>query len=106
MKFPIALLTELAAENPSPVAMDFSQIEIESDEDLSKYAAIRVCVNDIIGFDHWGGDYRQVFEYQGKFYETEYTWIHDDGPYLEEDPSGELECKEVFPKQVTMTVYE
>ena len=56
----------------------------------------------------WAIVYRRVFKFQEKFYESIYsvgaTECQDERPY-EYDPD-EIECKEVFPVQKTITVYE
>ena len=56
----------------------------------------------------WSIAYRRVFEFNHKFYVTYYsvgaTECQDEGPY-EYDPD-EIECPEVFPTEVSTTVYK
>jgi len=62
----------------------------------------------IIDQQRWVTVKRRVFEYEGHFYETIYeygsTEIQDQAPY-EYDPD-EIECKEVFPVEKVVVVYE
>lgn len=62
----------------------------------------------IVGHRRWSVDHERVFEHEGRFYRTSYsigaTESQDESPY-QYDPA-EIECPEVFPKQVTVTVYE
>lgn len=55
----------------------------------------------------WSTDYRRVFEHEGKFYETFYstgnTEQQEEYPY--DDAPDDIECDEVFPEEVTITVY-
>lgn len=56
----------------------------------------------------WEIHYDQVFEYEGKFYETYYsvgaTETQDQGPYEYDD--DEIECIEVVPVEKTVIVYK
>jgi hypothetical protein len=55
----------------------------------------------------WSIVYRRVFQFENKFYETMYsrgsTENQEERPYEYED--DEIECKEVFPQEITITVY-
>lgn len=55
----------------------------------------------------WSIKYRRVFKHDDKFFETYYsigaTESQDQIPYDEEEDL--IECREVFPEQVTVTVY-
>jgi hypothetical protein len=63
---------------------------------------------EVIGQRRWSTEYRRVFQQDGKFYETRYsvgnTEYQDEHPYDVEP--NDIECKEVFPHQVTITVYK
>lgn len=56
----------------------------------------------------WSVTYRRVFSFKDKFYETIYsvgaTEYQEENPY--EGEGDEIECKEVFPTEVTITVYK
>jgi len=62
----------------------------------------------IIGKGRWSVHYERVFKHDGKFYATTYqmgaTEGQDERPYEYDD--DEVECKEVFPVEKTITVYE
>jgi hypothetical protein len=62
----------------------------------------------IIDRSRWSVTYRRIFEFQGKFYETHYsvgaTEYQEECPY--EGEGDEIECKEVFPTEVTVIVYK
>lgn len=62
----------------------------------------------IIKHRRWSVDHERVFEVDGKFYRTIYsvaaTEGQDERPY-QYDPA-EIECPEVFPKEVTTVIYE
>lgn len=62
----------------------------------------------IIGTSRWLIHYRRVFKYNDKFYETHFsrgaTEMQDHSPY--EYENAEIECKEVFPVEKTVIVYE
>ncbi len=64
--------------------------------------------SEITGKSRWADHYRRVFQHEGKFYETCYrvgsTEMQEEMPY-ENDPD-EIECKEVFAVEKTITVYE
>jgi len=63
-----------------------------------------VKMDEIIGTTRWSVLHTIVFEYEGKFYQTEYsigaTEQQDEGPWEYED---EVECVEVEEKEVTVT---
>lgn len=65
-------------------------------------------VNEIIGRNRWSIQHRRVFKFDGKFYETFYsvgaTECQEEHPY-QYDPDV-IECKEVFPQEITTTVYK
>jgi hypothetical protein len=67
-----------------------------------------VMEDDVSHKTRWSLCYRMVFKHEDKFYVTRYsigaTESQDESPYEYED--DEIECKEVFPKEVTVTVYE
>ena len=62
------------------------------------YGAI---VNEIIGTSRWSIFHWIVFEYQGKYYSTEYSEVatesQDESPWEDDD---EVECTEVEEKEV------
>ena len=66
-----------------------------------------IVLNEIIDRSRWSVQYRTVFPYDGKFYETYYsvgaTEYQEEHPY-EFDPE-EIECREVIPTEVTSIVY-
>jgi hypothetical protein len=61
----------------------------------------------IIDTSRWSIIYEMVFGYQDKFYVTSYsegaTERQDESPY--EDEEDEIECKEVFPREVKVIKY-
>lgn len=64
--------------------------------------------NEQIDNSRWSIISRLVFKYQGKFYATTYsrgaTEMQDESPF-EYEPDM-IECKEVFPVEKTVIVYE
>ena len=57
----------------------------------------------IIERARWSILRRAVFEYGNKFYEVIYQ---DNQPFEDEaDANGQVDCYEVFPKEITKTVY-
>ena len=76
--------------------------------DDANYGLVTVISNDIRDRDRWSVHYVQIFGFGGNFYRTWYrsgaTEQQDESPY-ESDPD-EIECVEVFPKEVTITIYE
>ena len=62
----------------------------------------------ITSIGRWSTHYRDIFEHEGKFYETKFsrgsTEQQDESPY-QYDPD-EIECKEVFPIEKTIIVYQ
>lgn len=87
--------------------MKFSK-RILADLDWQTPEDFTIIYTKITGNSRWSISYERVFSYKDKFYETHYsvgaTEMQDEGPY-EYDPD-EVECKEVFPKEKTITVYE
>lgn len=65
-------------------------------------------LDEIISQSRWSIHHRRVFSFNGKFYETKYsvgaTEYQEERPYSDED--DEIECKEVFPKEKIIIVYE
>jgi len=65
-------------------------------------------VEEIVDHSRWSIHHRRVFKHDGKFYETYYshgaTEYQDESPY--EYEGDMIECKEVFPVQKMVTVYE
>ena len=68
---------------------------------------VEIIYTDLIDTSRWFIFYEQVFLFDGKYYHTQYsvgaTEQQDEHPY-EYDPE-EIECEEVFPKEVTKTIY-
>lgn len=64
--------------------------------------------DDITDTTRWSVLHYVVFKFDGKFYATGYsegaTEYQDESPF-EYEPD-EIECKEVFPVEKTITVYE
>lgn len=64
--------------------------------------------DEIIGISRWAVHRRKIFIHNGKFYETIYrvgsTENQKERPY--EYALDEIECKEVFPKEKIITIYE
>ncbi len=62
----------------------------------------------IVQHRRWSVDHVRVFEFEGKFYRTEYsvgaTESQDEGPY--EDDHKNIDCVEVTPVLKQITVYE
>lgn len=55
----------------------------------------------------WSVHYDRVFSHEGRFYRTRYRrGLSDEGEIPYEHDDDQIECPEVFPKQVTVTVYE
>lgn len=67
-----------------------------------------IIYDKIDGNSRWSIIHEMVFKFDGKFYMTSYsvgaTECQDESPYEFDD--DEIECKEVFQKQKTITVYE
>lgn len=65
-------------------------------------------LSEICDTSRWSIQYRRVFKLDGKFYETFYsvgaTEQQDESPY--EYDSESIECDEVAPVEVLMTVYQ
>lgn len=65
-------------------------------------------LDEITDTTRWSVLRRRVFAFEGKCYETNYshgaTEIQDERPY-EYDPEI-IECKEVFPTEVTTVIYK
>lgn len=59
------------------------------------------------GESRWAQEWRRVFEFEGKLYETYYrvgsTECQNESPYEYED--DEIECPEVFAREKTVTEY-
>ena len=72
-----------------------------------KFKEHRTVYDKIIGHRRWSVDHERVFEHDGRFYRTGYseaaTEGQDERPY--DYQPDEIECEEVFPRQVTSTVY-
>jgi len=64
-------------------------------------------LNEIVDHSRWSVYYRRVFKFEGKTYETVYsdgaTEIQDESPY--DGADDDIECEEVFPKEVTVVQY-
>ena len=77
-------------------------------KDVLKWEEHPTIYDKIVGHRRWSVDHERVFEHEGKFYKTRYsvgaTESQDERPY-EYDPD-EVECPEVFPREITVTVYE
>ncbi len=79
-------------------------------EDLIEEAH-KTIEEEIVDQRRWVTVFRRVFEDNGKFYETLFergsTEYQDSEPYeYDKDKDGYVECKEVFPKEKTIIVYE
>jgi hypothetical protein len=76
---------------------------LEDDTDTAKTISV-----EYTGSSRWSRNYRRVFSFEGKFYETHYrvpaTECQDESPYEYAQP--EVECPEVFAKEKTVIVYE
>jgi hypothetical protein len=74
----------------------------------SKIDGFEVVEDDIIDTSRWSIIYSLVFKHDGKFYATSYsvgaTEQQDESPF--EYSPDEVECKEVFPVEKTVIVYE
>jgi hypothetical protein len=74
----------------------------------SLYDDTNAVLEDIIDQSRWSTIFRRVFKYEGKFYETTFsrgsTECQDERPY--EFEGDMIECKEVFPVEKTVIVYE
>lgn len=90
MKFSKELLKELVYEYPG-----------------GGYGGCIVIEREMIGQRRWVTEYTQVFQYEGKFYRTNFdmgsTEMQDGEPYEYED--DEIELKEVFAHDETVTRY-
>lgn len=68
----------------------------------------RTIEDKLVGHSRWSLIYERIFEWEGRFYKTQYrtgaTESQDESPY-EYDPD-EIECPEVFPVEKVVTVYE
>jgi hypothetical protein len=76
--------------------------EIEDNDD------VEIVEDEITDTTRWSILNRRVFKFEGKFYETFYqhgaTECQDESPY--EYDEDQIECKEVFPVEKTVIVYE
>ena len=68
----------------------------------------KIINNEIVDHGRWSITNKMIFQHKDKFYVTTYkygaTECQDESPY--EYEKDEIECKEVFPVQKTITVYE
>jgi hypothetical protein len=73
-----------------------------------KVDGFEVVEDKITYTSRWSIHYRLVFKHDGKFYLTSYsvgaTESQDESPF--EYSPDEVECKEVFPVEKTVIVYE
>ena len=87
-----------ASEEAMKFSKDFLLEELDEDPILET----------IESTGRWTTNYRRVFEFEGKFYETYYrcgsTEMQDERPY--EYASDEIECSEVFAVPVTVIEYQ
>jgi hypothetical protein len=64
--------------------------------------------DEIVNHGRWDVTHRQVFKFDGKFYETQFdigaTECQESRPY--EYSEDMVECREVFPVQITKTIYK
>ena len=69
---------------------------------------VDVISTELIDSSRWSLQYRRVFLYEDRFYETYFsrgaTEQQDEHPY--EYDEDEIECNEVFPIEKTIIVYE
>lgn len=69
---------------------------------------LKLISNKISGKRRWSDTYKMIFEFDGKFYMTQYsvgsTESQDEAPY--EYEGDEIECFEVTRKEKTIYVYE
>lgn len=69
---------------------------------------VKIVQSELIDTTRWSLVYEMVFKKDGKYYKTSYstgaTESQDESPYEYED--DEIECREVFPKEKTIIVYE
>jgi hypothetical protein len=77
-------------------------------EFLKDRAGSNCAYKEIVRHSRWSVHYREVFEHEGKYYETTYsvgaTESQDERPYeYDGDP---IECPEVKPVAKTIIVYE
>lgn len=81
--------------------MLFSKESLREEEHETVY-------DKIVDTTRWSICYERVFKHDGKFYMTDYsvgaTENQDEHPY--EYEGDMIECKEVFPVEKTVTVYE
>ena len=80
--------------------MEFTREFLE--EELSKNDIVE---SSCIGHRRWYSNHRTIFRHEGKFYE----FLHD-RPLTEiqerDDEADPVECREVWPIEKTVTVYE
>ena len=76
--------------------------------DIEDYEQYTVISKDIVDTSRWSIVYKMIFQYGNRFFQTSYrkgaTECQDESPY--EYESDEIECKEVFPVEKTIVVYE
>lgn len=72
--------------------------------DVEPYEHVRLVARDFVSVRSGGEvNYRCVFQYEGRYYQMDYTSSNVDNS-LEYEPE-EIECKEVFPIICQVTVY-
>ena len=71
-------------------------------------AEVELIQNEMVDTSRWSIHYESVFRYKDNFYKTSYsvgaTESQDESPY--EYEGDEIECKQVFPVEKVITVYE
>lgn len=78
--------------------------DIDSEASTDGYEIVR---DELAGTSRWSIIHSLVFKFDGKFYQTNYrtaaTECQDERPF--EYEGEEIECKEVFQREVTAVVY-
>lgn len=68
---------------------------------------VSIIEDDIVGHSRWTVEHTCIFKYEDKFFRTNYSVGATESQYSEpyEYEDNEIECEEVFPKEVRKTIY-
>lgn len=88
--------------------MIFKKEDLQELVSEGEFDGLEVVIDEIEDRNRWSVQYRLVFRYKDKFYQTYYTTgateYQDQAPF--EDDGEEIKCKEVTRKEKVMVVYE
>ena len=72
----------------------------------NEYEGFKFISKEFIEINRWSHSYRVIFSYQDKFYECFPSYGNTEYQDTETFDSRDVECKEVFPKEKIIIVYE